>query len=106
MTERRDFWKRHVRVWRRSGMTMRAYCERHAIARGTLGYWSWKLNNEGGGTGSLVEVGPLKGSAEARAHSVERPVEVLVGGRYVLRVWAGTTEEHLAGVLEALEGRR
>jgi transposase len=99
MESRREFWIRHVAGWRRSGMSLRAYAARNGLARGTLGFWSSKLNSEAKAGGGLVEVG--RGGPKATP-VVERPVEVLVGGRHVLRVWSGTPEGHLSMVLTVL----
>lgn len=99
MESRREFWIKHVAAWRRSGISLRAYAERNELVRGTLGYWSSKLNAEAKAGGGLVEVGRAAPSA---APVAERPVEVLVGGRHVLRVWSGTPEGHLEMVLTVL----
>ncbi len=36
----RELWKGHVRAWRESALTQRAYCELHGLKLSTLGYWS------------------------------------------------------------------
>jgi len=80
---------------------MREYARRNDVSRGTLGYWSSRLNAESRAAGALVEVTP--GSTRPSGSSVaERPVELLVGGRFVLRVWSGTPEGHLGMVLSVL----
>jgi hypothetical protein len=104
MGNRRQFWIRHVKAWRRSGTTVRAYCQQHGLARGTLGYWSWKLNHEGEGDRGLVPVGRANTNGAPLSVS-ERPVEILVGGRYALRTWPGTPQGHLEMVLGVLERR-
>lgn len=106
MANRREFWIRHVRAWRGSGMTVRAYCQRHRLARGSLGSWAWKLDHEKDRGGKLVEVGRRRVLPSAGPAAVaERPVEILVSGRYVLRTWPGTPEKHLEMVVGVLERR-
>ncbi len=36
----REFWMGHVRAWRVSAITQRAYCEQHGLKLSALGYWS------------------------------------------------------------------
>ena len=87
-------------------MTVRAYCERHRLARGSLGSWAWKLDHEKDHVGKLVEVGRRRVvPSDEPAATTERPVEILVGGRYALRAWPGTPEAHLEMVLGVLERR-
>ena len=39
MKHNREFWTRHVKDWRASGLTQTHYCRRHRLMKGTLGYW-------------------------------------------------------------------
>ena len=43
MKHDREFWTRHVGQWRGSGLTQAAYCRRHRLLKGTLGYWASDL---------------------------------------------------------------
>jgi hypothetical protein len=99
MKHGREWWSRHVEAWRGSGLSQAEYCRRHGLLKGTLGYWSSKLGRESKRT-ELVEVsqaGMKPGSA--------RPIEVVVDGRYLMRLWPGTDRHHLGEVLTVLEGR-
>jgi hypothetical protein len=88
-----------VAAWRRSGLSQRAYSEQQGLVKGTLGCWASKLGRETAERNELVEIG----RAEALA---ERPIEVVVGGRYVVRLWRGTDRDHVQEVLTLLEQRR
>ena len=44
MKRNREFWTRHVKGWRASGLTQAQYCRRHRLLKGTLGYWASTLN--------------------------------------------------------------
>ncbi len=44
--ERRRFWSCHVARFARSGLSRRAYCERHGLAPATLDFWRRRLSAE------------------------------------------------------------
>ena len=69
-----EFWTRHVRAWRTSGLTQAEYCRRHGLLKGTLGYWSSTLNRSKAKGSELVEVG----RTEVRAEERRSPIEVIV----------------------------
>ena len=100
MNERlgREYWSRQVAKWRRSGLSKKAYCERHGLP-----YWSlcrWAGKSPAPESQLLVELGQL-GGAEPRA-----AIELVVGDRYVLRLWPSVRAGHLREVLAALEDVR
>ena len=99
MRHGREYWSGHVAGWRRSGLSQKAYCEQHGLVRGTLSYWVSRLGREPAARNELVEVGRAEGMAE-------RPIEVMVGNRYIVRLWRGTDREHVHEVLTLLEQRR
>ena len=96
MARDREFWRAHVEAWRTGGLSQKEYCRRHRLAKGTLGYWSSRLRQS-----DLVEVG----RAEVREERPSRPIELVVEGRYLLRLWSGIEGDHLSEVLSVLEGR-
>jgi hypothetical protein len=102
MKNGREFWAAHVTAWRRSGLSMGRYSARHRLAKGTLGYWSCKLKREQQGAGELVELP----AARATTIDMERhPIELVVEGRYLVRVWPGTVGADIREVVTALEQR-
>ena len=66
-----------------------------------MGYWVSALKRTAAEKSDLVEVGraPIK---EQRSSS---PIELIVGGRYLLRLWPGMEPAHLREVLSVLERR-
>jgi len=36
-------WRGHVGAWRASGVTQRAYCDRHGLKKHSLSYWHLRL---------------------------------------------------------------
>ncbi len=101
MKHDREFWTRHVEGWHASGLTQQMYCRRHRLTKGTLGYWVSTLKRPAAEKSDLVEVGlaPIK---EQRPSS---PIELIVGGRYLLRLWSGMEPAHMRDVLSVLECR-
>jgi hypothetical protein len=101
MKHNREFWSRHVRDWRASGLTQVAYCRRHRLAKGTLGYWASTLKKPKASGGQVVEVG----RAEAKEQGRGSPIELIVERRYLLRLWPGMEPGHMRDVLSVLECR-
>lgn len=99
---------KHVRAWRRSGQSSRAYAARAGLNANTLLYWSWQLRREGAEPDEspvprafdfveLPSSGPASGPASA-AIEIET-------GRVTLRVLDGFDTETLRRVLDVVEGR-
>lgn len=101
MTEKERIGREHVAAWRASGLTQRRYCEEHEYSRSSLGYWSWKINNEKR-TDGFVEV-PIAGNSTAE--SATTVVELCVGERYRLRIAEGFSAQALRRVLDVIEPR-
>jgi len=101
MKHDREFWTRHVKDWRRSGLTQAQYCRRHRLLKGTLGYWASTLNKPKAAGSALVEVG----RTEVKPQQSNCPIELAVQGGYLLRLWPGVEPAHLREVLLVLERR-
>ena len=82
-------------------MSQKEYCRRHGLAKSTLGWWSSRLKRQGGGGSQLVEVG----RAAIKEEHASGPIELVVEGRYLLRLWRGTDRAQLSEVLSVLEDR-
>jgi hypothetical protein len=102
MRKGRGFWQGHVDGWKRSELSGRAYCRRESLSPYGLKYWARKLREEGS-TGGLVEISGSVVQGAGRTRSTM--IELVVEGRYLLRLHADTTKEHLVRVLDALERR-
>ena len=96
----REYWNRQVEGWRGSGLSKRAYSERHSLPYSSLCRWAGKLRSAQASQ-PLVELGQLGGGAEPRA-----AIELVVGERYVLRLRPSVRAGHLREVLAALECER
>ncbi len=101
----REYWSRQVAEWRSSGLSKKAYCERHGLPYWSLCRWAGKVAQPAEAESHrLVELGRLAGvdvGAEQRA-----AIELVVADRYVLRLWPSVRAGHLREVLAALEDVR
>ena len=102
MNERRgrEYWSEQVAEWRGSGLSKRAYSERHGLPYSSLCRWAGKLTSAPASE-PLVELGQIGGGEEPRA-----AIELVVGKRYVLRLRPSVRAGHLREVLAALESLR
>ena len=110
MGQGREYWSGHVQAWRSGEQTRAAYCEQHDLSYGAMGYWVRKLRREQSGGDDAADrgLGEIEtGSSEASAGGRDvGPIEVLVGDRYVVRLWPSVRARDLCEVLAALESRR
>ena len=99
MRQGRDYWSRQVAAWQRSGQSKKAYCEKHGLSYWSLRQWAAKLSAAATPEGQrLVELGRV-GGREPRV-----AIELVVGERYLLRLWPNVRAAQLREVLAALEG--
>ena len=99
---KRDYWQRQFRRQQESGLSQRAYCRREGVSHSQFSYWRRKHEgaSEVKSGHRLVEV-PVKMAVSAAAM-----MEIVIAGGYVVRVHGAVCEEHLAGVLRAVESLR
>lgn len=115
-------WRRHVAAWRRSGGSVRAYCESEGLSEPSFYAWR-RLLSERDPRGAVrpkrgADVRTTRGSRAADAAAVspfvpvrlvaETPtgtsaVEVVLRGGRVVRVAAGFAAKTLREVVAALE---
>lgn len=80
--ERRSFFARHVELWKRSGLSMAAYCRREQIAYGAFVQWCRRLDGAAAGDEkpvSFVEVVTHQTrSSESRAVAIEIASDVRI----------------------------
>jgi hypothetical protein len=104
-------WRRHVAAWRRSGWSVRAYCDSEGLAEASFYAWRRVLAEREAGDGRATD----QASAASAALSPFVPVrlvddaasmsgvEVLLRGGRVVRVSAGFTAKTLRDVVAVLE---
>ena len=92
-------WRRRIREWRASGLSVRAFCDRHGLDESRFYVWRRQLEQPDGQATSFVPVRVVADEPPAVASTLE---VVLTGGR-TIRVTAGfdaTTLRRLLAVLE------
>jgi transposase-like protein len=90
----REEWKRHIELWRSSGTTQIAYCQKHGLSRHAFQYWKHQLDN--GGRNRFVEI------KRAPAPGVGSPIEILFAEGVRICVGPGASSEQLRMVLHVL----
>jgi hypothetical protein len=96
-----DFWERHVREWKRSGLSQAGYCRQHLISLKCFVYWKRKLIAAERST-SLVEAPRFK-AAQVLSHL--KPLCLRIGHRYSIEIERGFDPETLDQVLRVVEER-
>jgi hypothetical protein len=111
--ERREFWRQHVRAWRRSGQRREDYCHEHGLNPQTFNVWVGRLRDEFRPTGMgsddataaetatfvPVEV-TSESDAGAATGTAEPPIEIEAGG-VTLRVAQDADTDVLIRVITA-----
>jgi hypothetical protein len=99
------FWRRLLRQWRRSGLSVRAFCHQHGLSEPNFYAWRRTLADRDAPAVAFVPVGVLPPEPPPAA-AAPTGLELLLAGGRVLRIGAafdGTTLRRLLAVLE--EGR-
>jgi len=97
VTERRRLLARYER----SGLSQKAFCQRHGVALSTLQYWRRRARDtDQEPTPSFVEIPQVAGMARALASEAAVIIELPGGVRF--EVPAGTDAQWLSGLLRAV----
>ena len=98
---KREFWQEHFRRQQASGLSQRAYCRSEGLSISQFSYWHRKTQTVGSSQSNrFVEV-PVKLTAASHGS-----VEIIVDGRYTIRVGAEVSEQRLVEVVRALDSLR
>jgi transposase len=92
-------WRRWIQQWQTSGLTVRAFCARHALALPSFYAWRRQLQQRDVAAHTFLPVRVVPDEDPAPAHSLE---VVLAGGRR-LRVTPGFDPATLRQLLAVLE---
>jgi hypothetical protein len=101
------FWRRLVGQWRRSGRTVRDFCDEHRLSEPSFYAWRRVLAQRDAEAAPFVPVRvvPEEPAGSAADHA-NGGLELLVGGGRVVRVGAGFDEATLRRLLALLEEGR
>lgn len=89
---RREFWHRHIRTQKQSGLTQAKYCAREGLSPSTFGYWVLQARK----AAQRAEEGRFLPVASGRA-----AIEIITGG-VTIRVLPGSDLSELRRVVEVL----
>jgi len=88
--------------YERSGLSQKAFCQRHGVALSTLQYWRRRARDtDQEPTPSFVEIPQVSGMA--RVLSSEAAVIIELPGGVRFEVPTGTDAQWLSGLLRAME---
>jgi hypothetical protein len=93
-------WRRWIRQWQSSGLSVRAFCDRHGLAQPSFYAWRRLIQQRDAELGTLL---PVQLVPEVEAHAGSRFEVVLAGGR-IVRVPPGFDTATLRQLLAVLEG--
>ena len=101
------FWRRMLRLWRRSGLPVRAFCQQHELSEPNFYAWRRTLADRDAESVTFVPVEVLPEPTPLPALGVTAPgLELLLPGGRLLRIgpaFDGPTLRRLLALLE--EGR-
>jgi transposase-like protein len=98
------FWRRMVRQWRRSGLSVRAFCRLHDLSEPSMYAWRRTLAQRDADTFQFV---PVEVVPEEPSHAVgdgdQGRLELVLRDRRRLRIAPGFDADTLRQVLAVLE---
>ena len=104
-SQRESYWKTHVERFESSGLSQRAYCDRHNVSMTSLHRWRRLLADKP--QSRAVEIVPLGNLVARPPMTVPTPCATLtvIAGRYRVEVTDGFSADTLSSVLDVLEER-
>jgi hypothetical protein len=102
--KKEGFWRRMLQRWRQSGLSVRDFCARHALAQPNFYAWRRTLVQRD----AEVQFVPVRLAAEATATTTNggAALELLLDGRRLLRIGPGFDAATLKRLLALLEEDR
>ena len=102
-----QFWRRRLRQWQRSGLSVRAFCEQHDLSQPSFYAWRRTLAERDAHTVAFV---PVEVVPEPTSGLISDPaaagLELLLSGGRVLRIGPAFDALTLRRLLAALEEGR
>jgi transposase-like protein len=98
-----QFWRRILRQWQRSGLSVRAFCEQHDLSQPSFYAWRRTLADRDAHTVTFVPVAVLPEPLPQLSESATAGLELLLAGGRVLRIGTAFDEPTLRRLLAVLE---
>ena len=104
-SQRESYWKAHVERFETSGLSQRAYCDRHNVSMTSLHRWRRLLAHKP--QSRAVEIVPTGNLLARPPMAVPTPCVTLtvIAGRYRVEVTDGFSPDTLSALLDVLEER-
>lgn len=106
LRDRQD-WQRLVSRWQTSGLSMKQFCKENGVSPST--FWRWKdrvsahCNTNGLAVFLPVKVAATSGGYPCGDNQLSGSIEILVAGKYPVRVTGNFGGEVLDSVITVLE---
>lgn len=97
------FWRRELRQWRQSGLSVRAYCEQHGLAEPSFYAWRRTLAEREAVSFVPVRVVPPDDEAVAAGPATAGGLELVLTGGRTLRIGLNFDAATLQRLLALLE---
>ncbi len=98
------FWRRMMRLWRRSGLSIRAFCTQQQLSEPSFYFWRKALAHRDAQTSPFVPVHIGPDDKPATLPDPSSPgLELVLGPGRVLRIGPGFDEPTLRRLLALLE---
>jgi hypothetical protein len=96
-----EYWRSHIEVWRKSGLSQIDYCRNNNLSRCRFTYWKCKDDKQ---SKPMTFIPVLhKPSKIPRTVKNTAPLKVLMGDRYRIEIGDGFTPETLSRLMYTLE---
>jgi hypothetical protein len=90
-----EFWRRHLTMCRRSGLSYAEYCRRNDLTESAFGYWRKKIDGRPNSQSGFLELRVARGSTEG--------IQVILRNQIKLTVDADFHEGVLSKLVRVLE---
>lgn len=103
-SDRAAYWRGVLDAWRRSGMSVAAFCRRRDLAEPTFYAWRRRLKRAGPPSAPAPAFVPVRIVPTPAPFAGRAIVELTLRGGRVMRVHADFTPHSLAALAAAVEG--
>ena len=101
-TSRQEFWRQALARQRKSGLSIRRFCEQEALATATFYLWKRRLGQGTAGTLAPVGFAPVQVEPESAPATAAGSMEILLPHDRRVRLTGTVDRQQLADVLAVL----
>jgi len=101
-----QFWRRMLRLWQRSGLSVRAFCEQHDLSQPSFYAWRRTLAQRDAQAIAFVPLEVLAEPFPPAPESIATGLELVLTSGRVLRIGPAFDEPTLRRLLAVLQERR